>query len=128
LPDGSADVVTVAQAFHWFDLDRAIPELHRVLAPDGWLALLWNMRDLDDPLQRAVEELLRPYRGTVVSVRHGGWREPLAATPLFGEGCSREFAYEQLLTAESLAERVASTSFVANLEPDERDALLDRAR
>src|SRR2546421_8267168 len=38
LSNGCADVVTVAQALHWFDLDRALPELHRVLRPDGYLA------------------------------------------------------------------------------------------
>ena len=38
LPDGSADVITVAQAFHWFDHERALPELHRVLKPGGTFA------------------------------------------------------------------------------------------
>ena len=58
LPNASAVLVTVAQAFHWFDHDRALPEIHRVLRPEGALALFWNMRDLDDPVQRGVEELL----------------------------------------------------------------------
>ena len=65
LGDGSIDVVTCAQAFHWFDLDLALPELHRVLAADGLLVLVWNTRDLDDPLQGAIEELLGPYRSVV---------------------------------------------------------------
>ncbi len=38
LPDASADVVTVAQALHWFDLDRFYAEVRRVLKPGGLLA------------------------------------------------------------------------------------------
>src|SRR5579885_2647743 len=77
LDDASADVITVAQAFHWFDHDRALPELHRVLRPVGVLALFWNMRDLDHPLQRGVEDLLTPVRDGLVPQREGRWREPL---------------------------------------------------
>ena len=45
LPDGSADAVLVGQAMHWFDMDRAMPEIARVLAPGGVLAGLWNTDD-----------------------------------------------------------------------------------
>jgi SAM-dependent methyltransferase len=39
LADGSADLVTVAQAWHWFDHERAVAEFRRVLRPDGVVAL-----------------------------------------------------------------------------------------
>jgi len=128
LPDRSASLVTVAQAFHWFDLDRALPEIHRVLRPGGALALVWNMRDLDDPVQRGVEELLAPLRGRVTAQREGKWRAPLAASPLFGPLEAAEFRYEQQFTVDDLVDRVSSTSFVAAMTESERRPLLDRVR
>jgi SAM-dependent methyltransferase len=128
LPDGSADVVTVAQAFHWFDHDRALPEIHRVLRKDGILALVWNMRDLDDPVQRGVEDLLRPIRNDVPGQVLGTWREPLARSALFGPATVGEFTYEQRFTTDDLCDRVSSTSFVAALPPVDREELLVRVR
>lgn len=128
LDDGAAALVTVAQAFHWFDLDRALPEIHRVLRPGGRLALVWNMRDLDDPVQRGVEDLLAPLRGRLTAQREGKWRAPLAASPLFGEPETAEFRYEQQFTGDDLVDRVASTSFVAAMADDERRPLLDQVR
>lgn len=128
LRDGSAHAITVAQAFHWFDHDRALPEIHRVLQPGGTLALVWNMRDLDDPLQRAVEDLLEPIRRGVPGQALGAWREPLERSPLFGRGTVGRFAYEQQFTTDDLCDRVASTSFVAAMSPVEREELLVRVR
>jgi len=128
LEDASADALTVAQAFHWFDSDRALPELHRVLRPGGRLALFWNVRDLDDPLQRAVEALLSEHRGQLVPQREGRWRLPLAESRLFGDEERREFRLEQRFTADDLCARVASTSFVAAMPPGEREGLLGRVR
>jgi SAM-dependent methyltransferase len=128
LPDGSADVITVAQAFHWFDHERALPELHRVLEPGGALVLFWNMRDLDDPLQRAVEDLLAPRRSEVPLQQQGAWRDPLERSPLFGEPEVAEFRYAQLFTTDDLCDRVSSTSFVAAMTPIDREELLVRVR
>jgi len=58
LPNASVDAAFAAQAFHWFDRERAVPELHRVVRPGGGLTLLWNWWDDRDPLQHELAELI----------------------------------------------------------------------
>ena len=128
LPDGSADALTVAQAFHWFDGEAALAEIHRVLRPGGQLALLWNVRLLDDPGQAAVEKLIAPYTGEIPRHRSGEWRRPIEASEKFGPLEERDFPNEQSLDADGLVDRVASTSAIAALDSPERDALLERVR
>jgi SAM-dependent methyltransferase len=128
LPASSADVVTVAQAFHWFDGPVALAEIHRILRPGGKLALVWNVRDLDHPTQRAVEDLFAPYRGETPSHRSGRWRAVLEGTELFRSTGSRRFPNVQMLDADALVRRVASTSFIANLPDDRRRQVLDQAQ
>jgi len=67
LADNVVDGAFAGQAFHWFDRARAVPELHRVIRPNGGLALLWNWWDERDPLQHELGELIgyaghEPYR------------------------------------------------------------------
>ena len=49
LPAASAELVTVAQAWHWFDAEEASAEVARLLASGGVLALVWNMLDVTIP-------------------------------------------------------------------------------
>jgi SAM-dependent methyltransferase len=128
LEDESVDVLTVAQAMHWFDLDRALPELHRVLRPGGCVVAVWNSRDTADPLQRGLEELLTEHRGVVTAQREGAWRTVVEASPLFGPVEKAHFRHEQLFTADDLCDRVASTSFVATMSEPDRAALLGQVR
>jgi SAM-dependent methyltransferase len=126
--DAAVDAVTVAQAFHWFDGDAALQEIHRVLRPDGLLALFWNRRVDDDPVSVAIEELLAPHRGGTPSHRHSAWRDAFERTRLFGPVEVHEFANKQRLDAAGMEARVGSISFIAALDPPERERVLDRAR
>ena len=57
LADGSVDAVLVAQAWHWFGKEQALAEAARVLRPGGWLGLIGNAPDEDDPFEAALEQL-----------------------------------------------------------------------
>lgn len=59
LPDASVDAVLVAQAWHWVDPARAIPEVRRVLRPGGVLGLIWNVRDESVPWVARLTEIIQ---------------------------------------------------------------------
>jgi SAM-dependent methyltransferase len=128
LADGRADAVTVAQAFHWFDGDAALAEIHRVLRPGGALALVWNRRRMDEPLNQAIEELIAPHRGHPSAFHTGAWRAAFERTKLFGPFEERMFSNEQSLDADGLVDRIASVSFIATLDEQERTKVLQAAR
>jgi len=113
LPDASVAAVTVAQAFHWFRPDDALPEIHRVLRPAGSVALIWNTRDLSDPLQQELSCVFAPFEGDTPRHRGTGSADELARSGLFGELEAHEFPLRQELDEDGLVDRVLSVSFVA---------------
>jgi ubiquinone/menaquinone biosynthesis C-methylase UbiE len=59
LADASVDIVTVGQAFHWFDGQAAVIEFLRILRGGGWVALIWNDRKTDvSKFHRGYNDLL----------------------------------------------------------------------
>lgn len=69
-PD-SADLVTAAQAFHWFEMDAALNEIARILKPGGGVALFWNVRDTEgSAFLRDYDELLVTYAAGVDTGRY----------------------------------------------------------
>jgi SAM-dependent methyltransferase len=128
LEAASVDLVTVAQAFHWFDGPAALTEIHRVLRPSGRLALLWNRRVEEAPVNQAIEALVEPHRMGTPTHRGDGWRAAFDHTALFGPLEEHVFAGEQVLDEDGLAARICSISFIARLPEPERAGLLARAR
>jgi ubiquinone/menaquinone biosynthesis C-methylase UbiE len=127
LGDATADAVTIAQAFHWFDPEPALAEIHRVLRPGGVVALVWNVRDQSHPLHQRYAETIRPFRGGDYPEMQSEARH-LARSPLFEEYEEHEFRFVQTLDADGLVARAQSVSFIAALPEDEREELLDRIR
>ena len=60
LPGATVDLVTVAQALHWFDRERFYAEAKRVLVPRGVLAV-WSYGDPVIPDDRAVDAALQHF-------------------------------------------------------------------
>jgi SAM-dependent methyltransferase len=125
---GEVDAVVVGQAFHWFDGDAALAEIHRVLRPEGLLALFWNRRLEGDPVNRAVSELVEPYRKGTPTHTVDQWRAAFGRTELFAAVLERELPNEQRMDADGMEARVGSISFIASLGEPEREGVLRRAR
>jgi ubiquinone/menaquinone biosynthesis C-methylase UbiE len=118
LPDASVDAVIAAQAFHWFDLDRALPEIARVLRPNGRICLLWNQRNEKIPWVRRLGALI----GTQEQLRDPA--QALIFSELFGFVEDHEFSHWQVIDRESIQDLVLSRSNVAVLDEETRRAKL----
>jgi SAM-dependent methyltransferase len=130
LPDASVDAVLAGQAMHWFDMDRAVPEIARVLTPGGVLAGLWNV---DDDRVGWVAELAemskRKASVTLLRWREGQqsqWWERLLAGDLFQVSQEREFGNGQEHTAGTLLATIATHSHLLVMDEAERAGLLAR--
>jgi ubiquinone/menaquinone biosynthesis C-methylase UbiE len=67
----SVNLVTAAQAFHWFDPQKTRREFQRILKPEAWVALIWNDRETDTtPFLRAYEDLLLRYSLDYEKINH----------------------------------------------------------
>jgi SAM-dependent methyltransferase len=133
LPGASVDAVLVGQAMHWFDLDRAIPEIARVLTPGGVLAALWNVDDDRTGWVATLAEISKGQAVTLLRWRDSAGRarqERLAAAGpgLFGVPEIGEFEHGQLRTADSLLATIATHSNLLVLEEPDRARLLAQVR
>ena len=120
LPDASADVVTSAQAFHWFDHDDALAEIARVLRPGGRLALVWNSRDDRDPWMARLSAIIGNE-----SIQESDVVPMLDESGLFRWVETKRFTFEQVLDRDGLLDLVLSRSYLAKLPPAEREPVLD---
>jgi SAM-dependent methyltransferase len=128
LSDASADAVVVAQAFHWFDAPAAAEEIHRVLRPGGGLAVIWNSWDESVAWVAAVQEIVHEHAADSPRQAHSTWQRDLEATRLFTPPSERTYANVVDGDADTVLARVASTSYVAALDPPALQAVLGRVR
>jgi ubiquinone/menaquinone biosynthesis C-methylase UbiE len=131
LPPESVDLVTVAQAFHWFDATAALAEFARVLRPDGALVIIWNVRDESvDWVRRFTELIIErtdgiPYRRDYT---FDHWAVQVADTHRYTALAHARFDNPQPTDVDLVVSRAASTSYVSDLPDDRRAALLEELR
>jgi len=134
LADGSVDAVFAGQAAHWFDLDRALPEIARVLAPGGVLCFLWNAED--DRVAWVAGLHRASGRVNVAALSSFAATEDTAiAAWLNGAGAgsfapveTAVFAHAQPRTADSLIDTMRTHSMFRVMDPPERETVLARVR
>jgi SAM-dependent methyltransferase len=118
LPGESVDAAFAGQAYHWFDRERAVPELHRVIHTGGGLALLWNWWDERDPLQRELGELV----GFAGHEPHPA--EELPGLPWFRAAGRTVVETVQESSPDALVNHLSTASAFVVAEPAEREESL----
>jgi SAM-dependent methyltransferase len=132
LPDGCADAVLVSHAWHWFDAERAVPEIARVLADGACLGVLWTSRDRaedwvagldvigspDEP--RTPEQAMeRQSRQHTVTMPEGA---PFSAAE------TASFGFDRIISVDDTLDWLSTASQVITADPADRAAGLTRAR
>jgi SAM-dependent methyltransferase len=113
--DGEADAVVAAQAFHWFDADRALVEIHRVAREHGPLGLIWNVRDETPAWSRRLTAIFDRLSGeTDPRYTHLRWRDAFERTDAFTPLERRTFRHAHEVSREGFLDRVLSVSYVAS--------------
>jgi SAM-dependent methyltransferase len=127
LPDASLDAVLAAQAMHWFDMDRALPEIARVLRPGGVLAGLWNVDDDRVGWVARLAEISKRKSSITLTT----WRDSAARSrqeqllgDLFAAAGVGEFGHGQARTADSLLATIGTHSHLLVMDEAERARLL----
>jgi SAM-dependent methyltransferase len=127
LPAASVDAVLVGQAWHWFDHERALAEIARVLRPGGVLAALWNQDD-------AGVEWVAGYHAAATHGRPVSGLPPEHRPPAFPEHYAfapsehATFANPLHTTTDELVATLATHSWALVSEPADRDATFARIR
>lgn len=128
LEDASVDIVTVGQAFHWFNGRQALNEIYRILKPNGKLYLFWHLRDEDKcPWLGVMNKIIDQWQPLGhPHYRTMKWLDAFNSTsskfsPLIYEQAS----HEQYITTDILLDRVLSSSFISCLSDAEKRMVLD---
>ena len=123
------DAVTVAQAFHWFDADRAFEELARTVRPRGRVAMIWNARDRSVGWVDALWSIMDRVEKRAPWRDHERWsNSALGERRGFGPLEEAAFSHVQVLDVGGVIDRFASVSHVAVLPEAHRGAVLDEVR
>lgn len=112
LPDGSIDVISVAQAFHWFDIPRALQEFRRIAKPDAQLLLIWNDRAKDTPFMQQYEQAIETFALDYQRLGYKKHFDETALTHCFSNNRQKiTFRHAQYLSFTELMGRLQSSSY-----------------
>ena len=113
LEPGTIDLIVAGQAFHWFDVPRARTEFRRILKPEGFAVLVWNIRRVDGtPFLREYEAFLRQW-GTDYNEVSSRYQDEAAMASFFGPAGYRTATFHnaQAFDLEGLRGRLLSSSY-----------------
>ncbi len=120
LQAANAKAIVCAQAFHWFDANKALEEFKRLLEAGGWVVLIWNERDEKDSFTKAYGDLLRTLPDTsLVEIERGSAGNALLKSEFFSKQERTIFANSQKLDLNLLKARAFSASYAPAPDTDQ---------
>jgi ubiquinone/menaquinone biosynthesis C-methylase UbiE len=129
LADGGVDLVTAAQAAHWFDREKARREFIRICRRGGWTVLLWNERRTQStPFLRGYEQLLLAYGTDYQNVRHERTTQEIETFFAPSPFQVRTFEYQQAFDYPALEGRLLSSSYTPQADDSAYEPMLCELR
>lgn len=129
LGDGAVDAVTVSDAFHWFDHAPALAEIARVLRPGGGLCVVWTIPDWGDATwAHELGTLIAELRPEHPAIDGPPWQDTARASGVWSEPRTVRITTARAASDELVVDHVASMSWIAALDGEERDRRLAQIR
>ncbi len=124
LESNSVNLITVAQAFHWFDLEKAKREFIRILKSEGKVLLIWNRRKSDTDFLVEYDSILKKYANDYNEVNHKNI-DDIVLKDFFNNGFQKKkFTNSQNFDYQSLLGRLLSSSY-SPLPGDEKYQIIE---
>jgi SAM-dependent methyltransferase len=125
LPNESIDLIICAQAFHWFDIEKARKEFKRILKKDRYTSLIWNVRKEDTDFLKDYEGLLQKFGTDYKDVKHNNITNDVILK-FFGNQMDLKVFYNvQMFDFEGLKGRLLSSSYAPNENDSNSPSMLD---
>lgn len=129
MEENKFDLVTFGSSFNVCNRQEALAEARRILKRDGWFVCMWNHRDLEDPLQNEIENILKE---KIVDYNYGTRREDqteiINESGLFGKVSYVEGTVIHDILAEDFIEGWRSHGTVQRQSKDKFDAINEEIR
>lgn len=127
LDAATISLVTVAQAFHWFDIEAFRAECRRILVPGGQVALIWNFRRAEEESVHAVIEAFRARVGGFTGLTLAEKVTDVELAQFYGGSHYQRLEYDndELITWDTFRERHLSLSFAPKEGDPAREPLVE---
>jgi SAM-dependent methyltransferase len=123
------DLITAAQAFHWFDVNNTKQEFKRILKQNGYCCLIWNERLNNSDFLKAYEQLLKDYSTDYTKVDHKNIDDKKIEA-FFSPNIviKRSFRNKQVFDFEGLKGRLLSSSYTPDENHPKHNAILEQLK
>ncbi len=123
------DLVTFGSSFNVCNREEALQEAKRILKGKGWFACMWNHRDLEDSLQKEIENILKAQISDYdYGTRREDQTEIINQSGLFGEVVYVEGTVVHEILAEDFIEGWKSHGTVQRQSKDKFDLINQEIR